>query len=481
MTERKEGDHSLFERMCSIVGSEHVTTEEFARRAYTRAPFYSIGGGDRGKTPGIVVRPVTTEEVSKIVKLANETRTPIVPKGGGGSVSTFPPQHVGGENNILIDTHRMNRILDIDRDYMTVTVECGVILSHLSEAVRKEGFHIYTVDVPIHMDTVGGVLSGFLGGGEPSDMATCGTMNDYLLGLKLVLPNGEILETGGGPGTNVHQKKFLHREAGAPDITGMFLGDGGSFGIKTEATFSIHPYPKVYMPGISDMGTDENMWNAFNQLVRTEPYPYTRLLAFREPGGHWYFVHIIRAHGKEEAGLKKKTLEDIISANGGGPAKVGDEVMQIANMFSARRLGQQTLPIGSTMTYFGEALIPRAHSLEYLKDINALLDETVGDLDIYKRVDFVVPYLRATTVTGVLLYFGKGTTRDEASRRMYEKSLKGMEELFTEKYGGWTETCQGESAAHSASAWSPVTKDFMKHLKKSLDPNNVLMPGLWRI
>jgi FAD/FMN-containing dehydrogenase len=312
-------------------------------------------------------------------------------------------------------------------------------------------------------------------------MATCGTMNDYLLGLKVVLPNGEIIQTGGGPGTNIHQKKFLHREAGSPDITGLFLGDGGSFGIKTEATFTIHPYPKVYMPGISDMGTDENMWSAFNQLVLTAPYPYTRLLAFREPGGPWYFVHIIRAHSTEEAGVKKKTLEGIVKANGGGPAEVSAEIMQIANMFSARRLGQQTLPKCSTMTYFGEALIPRLRSLEYLKDINALLDETVGDLDIYKRVDFVVPYLRATTITGVLLYFGKGTTRDEASQRMYDTSLKRMEALFTEKYGGWTETCQGESAAHTASAWSPVYKRFMKDLKKSLDPNDILMPGLWRI
>lgn len=481
MTDRKAKGHPLYTRMCSIVGSEHVTVEEFARRSYTRAPFYSIGGGPRGKTPGIVVRPVSSEEIAEIVKLANETETPIVPKGGGGSVCSFPPPHVGDENNILIDTHRMNNILDIDKEYMTVTTECGVILSQLADAVRKQGFHIYTVDVPIHMDTVGGVLSGFLGGGEPSDMATCGTMNDYLLGLKVVLPDGEIIQTGGGPGTNIHQSKFLHRQAGSPDITGLFLGDGGSFGIKTEATFTIHPYPSVFLPGISDMGSKENMWKAFSQMVATEPYPYTRLLAFHETGGPWFLVHIIRAHSQAEADLKKKTLETIIRENGGKPANVGDRIMQIANMFSARRLGQQTLPVGSTMTYFGEALIPRAHSLEYLEDINTLLDETVGDLDIYKRVDFVVPYLRATTVTGVLLYFGKGTTRDEASRRVYETAFHKMEKIFTETYGGWTETCQGESAAHSASAWSPTYKRFMHHLKKSLDPKNIMMPGLWRI
>ncbi len=481
MPEATPEQHELYQEIRAVVGPDHVTVEEFARRAYTRAPFYALGGGGRGKTPGIVARPGSTEEVAEIVKLANRTKTPIVPKGGGGSVSTFPPLYVGDETNILIDTHRLNRILDIDTTYMTVTTECGVILSQLSEEVSKRGFHIYTVDVPVHMDTVGGVLSGFLGGGEPSDMATSGTMNDYLLGLKVVLPTGEVIETGGGPGTNIHQKRFLHREAGSSDMTGMFVGDGGSFGIKTEATFTIHPHPSIFTLGITDMGSRENMWKAFRELAATDPYPYTRLLGFHQQGGPWYFVHVIRAHTSEEAALKKKTLEKICSANGGKPATVGKEILRIANMFSARRLGQQALPMGSTMTYFGEALIPMPHSLEYLDDLNALLDETVGDLDIYKRIDFVVPYLRATTVTGILLYFGKGTTRDEASQRLHDKALARMEELFTNKYGGWSETHQGASLAHSASAWSPTYKTFMQTIKKALDPNNIMMPGLWRI
>ncbi|OPL13508.1 MAG: hypothetical protein AVO39_10555 [delta proteobacterium MLS_D] len=481
MTEENGNMNSLFKEIVAVVGSEHATMEEFARRSYTRAPFYSMGAGGRGKTPAMVVRPGTTEEVSEIVKLANKSRTPIVPRGGGGSVSPLPPLHVGGDNNILMDTQRLNRIIDIDTDYMTVTAESGVILSALAEEVRKTGFHVHTVDVPIHMDSIGGVLSGFLGGGEPSDMATAGTMNDYLLGLKVVLPTGEILQTGGGPATNINQARFLHREAGGPDMMGMFVGDGGAFGIKTEATFAIHPHPPVYLPGITDMGSRENMWKAFNELVSQAPYPYTRLLAFHEEGGPWYFVHVIRAHSEAEAANRKKVIDDICSANGGKPAAVGDEIMQIAGMFSARRLGQQALPAGSTMTYFGEALIPRLPSLEYLDDLNALLDETVGDLDIYKRVDFVVPYLRATTITGILLYFGKGTTRDEASGRMFQTALHRMEELYTEKYGGWTETHQGTSMSHSASAWSPAFRSFMRTIKQSLDPNDIMMPGLWRI
>ena len=480
MPEERNVNQNLYESMCAIVGPEHVSEEDFVRRSYTRGPFQSLGGGKRGKPPGIVVRPGTTEDISEIVKLANKTRTPIVPKGGSGSVAAFPPPHVGGEDNILLDTTRMNRI-EVDEDNMAVTAECGAILSHVQAETKKKGMHFFAVDVPIHMDTIGGVCSGFLGGGEPSDMATSGTMNDYLLGLKVVLPTGEIIQTGGGPGTNIHQSKILHREAGSPDVTGLFVGDGGSFGIKTEATYAIHPYPTSYVPGIYDMGSEENMWQAYNELVATDPYPYTRLLAFHEKDGTWFFVYIIRGHSDEETGTKKNILDRICQKHGGKPAHLSDKTMEIATMFSARRLGQQVLRVGSAMTYFGEGLVPRPATLDYLKDLNGLIDRELSDLDIIKRVDFSVPYLRATTITGILLYFGKSTSRDEVSDRIYERAFNQFHELLSKKHGGFTESCQGESAAHSASHWSPTFKAFMQTLKKTLDPNNIMMPGLWRI
>jgi len=481
MAEGKRNDLPLYEEMCAILGPEHVTADEFARRAYTRGPVHAYGAGGRGKTPGIVVRPGTTEEVSEIVKLANRTKTPIVPKGGSGSLAIFPPPHVGGDNNILIDTTRMNRILDIDTDLMTVTAESGTVLSNVQAETKKKGFHFFAVDVPVHMDTIGGVCSGFLGGGEPSDMATSGTMNEYLLGLKVVLPTGEIIQTGGGPGTNVHQEKFLHREAGSPDMTGMFVGDGGAFGIKTEATYAIHPYPTSYVTGIYNMGTTEIMWKAYNELVRTDPYAYTRLLAFCDKGGEWFFVYVIRGHSDGETALKKKELDKICQANGGKQATMTDSTMETAKMFSARRLGQQVLRVGSTMVYFGEGLIPRPRTMEYLEALNKMIDERLGGLDIIKRVDFLVPYLRATTITGVMLYFGKETTRDEVSDRLYNETFHEFHALIAEEFGGFTENCQGECAAHNASAWSPTYKAFMKSLKSTLDPNNILMPGLWKI
>jgi len=480
MSQDVKQHHSLYGELCSIVGSENVSDEDFVRRAYTRAPFTMIFGYSRGKTPGIAVRPKTTEHVSAIVRLANKTKVPIVPKGGGGSLAAFPPPWVGGDDNILIDTTAMNKIVEIDKEYMRVTAQCGVILSQLADEVRKVGFHLPTVDVPIHMDTLGGVLSGFIGGGEPSDLATSGTMNKYLLGLQVVLPTGEIINTGGGPGTNIHQSKTLHRDAASPDMTGMFVGDGGVFGIKTEATFEIKPFPRYYLPGIYDMGSWDNVWKAFNILVSIDPYPYTRLLVLHKRAGPTLVMYIIRAHSEKELNTKKEIVEEVFSSCGGKTGGSEFEAgMRLGIAFSARQLGKAVLPRASMMSYFGEALVPRNRAPDWLDYLNDSADRIFKDIKVTERVDFVLPYLRAMCVAGILIYFGKESPAEQVTSILRDFTANEMHKNLFERYGGFAELAQGIAQVDSASCWSPAYKSYMMSLKKALDPNNILMPDLW--
>jgi hypothetical protein len=363
---------------------------------------------------------------------------------------------------------------------MRVTAECGVILSQLAEEARKAGLHLPTVDVPIHMDTLGGVLSGFIGGGEPSDLATSGTMNKYLLGLRVVLPTGDIIYTGGGPGTNIHQSKILHREAASPDMTGMFIGDGGVFGIKTEATFEVRPYPMHYLPGVYDMGNWDNLWKAFSILVSVDPYPYTRLMALNDRSGATLVMYVIRAHSAEEMDLRKRVVEETFASCGGTTGgSVYDAGMKLGNLFSARQLGKAVLPRASMMSYFGEALVPRARTREWLDYLNDYVDKNFQGIEITERVDFALPYLRAMCVTGILMYFGKETPADQVTKVVYDFTVNEFHKTLFQKFGGFTELAQGEGQVESASCWSPAYKSYMKSLKKTLDPNNILMPNLW--
>jgi len=470
MKELKEKmHHRLYEDLISICGSKYVSDEEFVRRGYTRTPSISSGGRVRGLTPGIVVRPGSTEEVSEIMNLANRELVPVVPKGGGGSVTISPPLHVGTSENILIDTTRMNKIIEIDEETMRATAECGIILSTFSAAVKRRGFHLYTTDVPVHMDTLGGVLSGFCGGGEPSDMCTAGCLNNYVLGLKVVLPKGDIIQTGGGPGTNIFLNKILHREAGTPDLTGMFIGDGGIFGVKTEATLTIKPFPKTYLVGTYKMGSRENMWKAFSKLVAMDPYPYTRLIMYDK---EWLLFYVISEYFDEIAEFKEKIVRDTCISYGGEDA--GTAGLEISKAFSARELGKEEATRG-TLTYFGEAIVPRWTALEYIDSLETLLDRTFQPSEITMRAGFIVPYLRATAIAGVLVYFSKDTPN--LADRMSE-SITGFIGLFAER-GGFIEANQGEAAIGCAAFWSPSYRSFVQSLKNALDPNNILMPGLW--
>ena len=480
MPQQIQSHHALYKDLCAISGQDNVSDEEYVRRSYTRGPFMKIYGEPRGKIPGIIVRPGSTEEISAILQLANRTGFAVVPKGGGGSLSTFPPPHVGTDANILIDTTRMNKIVSLDKEYMTVTAECGIVLSQLAEEVRKEGFLLHTVDVPIHMDTLGGVLSGFIGGGEPADLATSGTMNKYLLGLKVVLPTGTIIQTGGGPGTNIYQSEVLHREAHSPDMTGMFVGDAGVFGIKTEATMHVLPYPKHSLNGAFDMGTVEIAWKAVSKAVSIEPYPYTRLMLLRRPGETTILLYVIRGHSSEEVNYKKKILEDVLSSFGGKPGGFGT-AMEMGTLFSARQLGKAVLPIANTMTYFGESLIPRLLVPKWLEYLNKALDKRFSDLDMAVRCDFALPYLRQLSICGIMTYFGRKVPAEEITKRMKDYTDNEWHNELFSKYGGFTELAQGMGSMQAASVWSPSYKAYMQTIKHALDPNNILMPGLWRI
>ena len=479
MPEQTKNHHALYKDLCGILGQERVNDEEYVRRAYTRGPFTRIYGDTRGKVPGVVVKPKTAEEISGILKLANDKGIAVVPKGGGGSLSAFPPLHIGTDANILIDTTGMNRILNLNKEYMTVTAECGIILSQLAEELRKEGFLLHTVDVPIHMDTLGGVLSGFIGGGEPADLATSGTINKYLLGLKVVLPTGDIIQTGGGPGTNIYQSEVLHREAHSPDMTGMFIGDAGVFGIKAEATIQLLPYPKHSLNGAFEMGTVDAAWAAVGKAVSVEPYPYTRLMLLRKPGEPAILLYVIRGNSSEETNYKKKVLEEILSSFGGKAGGFGT-AMEMGTLFSARQLGK-VLPIANTMSYFGESLIPRLLVPKWLEYLNKVLDERFNDLDIVRRCDFALPYLRQMSVCGIMAYFGKKVPVEESTRRLKDYTDNEWHKVLFSQYGGFTELAQGMGSIEAASVWSPTYKTYMKTIKRALDPNDILMPGLWRI
>ena len=255
----------LLELLQSIVGKEFVTADRLATFAYSRDT--SVFGGSDVEA---VVRPGSTEEVSKIMVLASKHRIPVVVRGGGSSIYGQPKGVPG--SNLLIDMTRMNTILDLNLENMTVTAQAGVIMGKLQHACNREGLYIFTPSAPVHTVSLGGWISGAAGG--------AGIWRE-LIGLTVVLPNGSVVKTGGGPGTNVNQPLNYNRNLGGPDFTGLFIGDGGSFGIKTEATIRLVGLPQVTRARIVEFNTLEDVLALILRHVkRLDPHPFDPLLVF---------------------------------------------------------------------------------------------------------------------------------------------------------------------------------------------------------
>ncbi|MCL4458842.1 MAG: FAD-binding oxidoreductase [Chloroflexi bacterium] len=223
----------VLNRLAEIVGLEYVTDEKFVLLTYTQD-----FGIQPPLWPAFVVRPGMTEQVAEILKLANELKIPVSPRGGGSAQE-------GGcqsDSGIVLETLRMDKILDIDEDTGTVTVEAGITFVKLMDTLEKKGWKIGIAP--------SGAIAGTLGAHIARPGVGWGnikyvTQGDQVIGLKVVLPMGNVVNTGSAG--NLNSDSFFRYCLG-PDLAGLFIGSEGTFGVITEATLRMYPWPeKIYL------------------------------------------------------------------------------------------------------------------------------------------------------------------------------------------------------------------------------------------
>ena len=178
--------------------------------------------------PDILVRALTTEEVSAVMKYANENNIPVVVRGSGtGLVGAAVATHGG----IMIETTGMNQILELDEENLTVTVQPGVLLMELA-AFAEENDYLYPPDPREKSATIGGNISTNAGGMRA---VKYGVTRDYVLGLTVVLPDGSIQTLGG---------KIVKNSTGY-NLMQLMIGSEGTLGVITEAILKLVPLPKI--------------------------------------------------------------------------------------------------------------------------------------------------------------------------------------------------------------------------------------------
>jgi len=220
----------LPQALARIVGPAHVTDRETTRREYTGdMSWISIAAAAHGRAlsrQDVAVSPATTDEVAAIVRLANELRIPVTPRGGGSGVQGAANADRGG---ILLDLRRMTRVRALDERSLIATVEAGHICRDLEAWLNARGLTFTHYPASTEWATVGGALAA-RGSGVLS--TRYGKIEDHVLSVEFVTPTGDIVNTPAVP-----------RHAAGPELTQMLIGSEGILGVITAVTIKIRKMP----------------------------------------------------------------------------------------------------------------------------------------------------------------------------------------------------------------------------------------------
>jgi glycolate oxidase len=418
--------------------------------------------------PDVVVLPTTAEQVSQILKLANEKRIPVTPRGAGTNVSGGSIPIKGG---IVLCTTRMNKILDINKTNLTATVEPGVVLQDFNMALAKQGL-FYPPDPQSFMGcTMGGTVAENAGGPY---CVKYGVTKQYVLGLEVVLANGYVMKLGG----------VTVKNRTGYELVMLFTGSEGTLGVITKITLRLLPMPpasKTVMAVFDDMSVGgEVVSNIMANGVVPAKIEFVDNFVLRRieemtPMGlpvDAKALLLIQADGSPAAvEAETKQIVDLLKKGGAKDIKVAKDAAEAARYWKMRSAG-----FAAT---FGAAHTVMAEDVTVPRD---KLPEFIHKLDkISKRTGFFISCLG---------HAGDGNLHpaiftDIRNKKEFAKAQKTMEEIFEAamSLGGVLSGEHGiglEKQRFLKRAMDPIALNLMRKIKGIVDPNNILNPGkIW--
>ncbi|ACX51710.1 FAD linked oxidase domain protein [Ammonifex degensii KC4] len=414
--------------------------------------------------PDVVVTPENTEQVVKVVKIARQFRLPVYPRGSGTNLSGGTVPLKGG---IVLATVKMNRILEIDPANLTATVQPGVIIQELNNAVAPYGL-IYPPDPgTVATATMGGSVAECSGGLRGLKY---GVTRNYVMGLEVVLANGEVLRCGGKTVKNVT----------GYDLVRLFTGSEGTLGIITEIIVRLIPAPPARETMLAGFSCLADAGNAVTQIIEHKIIPATLEIMDRVT------VEVVESYARiglptdvaallliEVDGLPEvvkaeaETVKKIVTQNNGW-IKTAENEAQRENLLAARRAALPALARVKPTTILEDATVPRSK----ITDMLLALEE------IAKKYNILI---------GTFGHAGDGNLHptilaDARDEEEMNRVRAAVEEIFRVaiSLGG---TLTGEHGIGLAKKrflpWEMGETGVwvLKQIKKALDPDNLLNPG----
>ncbi len=420
-------------------------------------------GSLQAPPPSAVVFAESTRDVADAVRLAAQYEVPVIPYGAGSSLEGHLLAIQGG---ISIDVSRMNKILSINADDLTVTVQPGITRKQLNEAIKDTGL-FFPID-PGADASIGGMSSTRASG---TNAVRYGTMRENVLALEVVTASGDVIRTG------TRAKK----SAAGYDLTRLLVGSEGTLGIFTEVSVRLYPLPEAVSAAICSFpGIEAAVRTVIQTIQLGVPIARVELI---DPNT----VRMVNAHSK--LGLREETM--LLMEFHGSPAGVREQaetVQQIADEWGGKAFEWAVTPEERTRlwtarhnAYFAAVQSRpgcRAISTDTCVPISRLADAL---LDSVKEADDSgIPYFLVGHVGDGNFHFGYLIDPDVPEERVKAEALNHRLVERTIKLGG---TCTGEHGIgiHKMGFLLEETGagavEMMRTIKHALDPKNILNPG----
>jgi glycolate oxidase len=458
----KKIDRMDIDYILSIIGDkERVLFGEEINEEYSHDEL-----SDTVSFPDLVVKVTSTEEVSNVMKYAYEHNIPVTPRGSGtGLVGSS----VAMENGIMLDTTLMNRFLELDEENLTITVEPGVLLMELAAYVQERDL-FYPPDPGEKSATIGGNISTNAGGMRA---VKYGVTRDYIRGLEVVLPNGEVVEFGG---------KVVKNSTGYA-MKDLMVGSEGTLGIITKATLKLLPLPKKAISLLIPFPSLEKAIGTVPLIIKSKSIPTAiefmqrevimdaeKYLGKKFPDNtsDAYLLLKFDGNSTEEIERAYEGVAQICLEQGALDILISDTTEREESIWKARGAFLEAIK-GST-TYMDEVdvVVPRASVNEMVEYIH----------NLHKEVNVRIKSFGHAGDGNLHAYILK----DDLSDEEWECRMKGaMDRIYTKarELRGQVSGEHGIGFAkkpYMFESLDPATVEIMRGIKKAFDPKNILNP-----
>ena len=447
------------ESLTEIVGQENFTDSLIDLIAYSK------DASEFKQRPDAAAWPINTEQISRILKLANKEKFPVIARGAGTSLAGLAVPQRGG---VILDLGRMDEIIEINIQDRLAIVQPGVVYDDLARTLAPHGFFFPPDPASGAVCTLGGNVATNAGGIKG---AKYGTTKDYVLALEVVLSDGRVLHTG---------SRCMKSVSGF-DVTRLFVGSEGTLGVITEITLKINPKPPLSQTAMATFNILEDAGRAVSEIMYSGILPSAlevinqqTLIAINQntdlnlPEVEAILVAETDGYTREEVEFQLAEIIAIFKKNNASTVKKAESQEEAEALWKARKSSYGVMARINYNLFVEDLSVPMSKVANMLRVISGIEEKYdlkiptvghVGDGNLHPAISY------------------DGTNPEEV------KQVEAATEELFEKVIALGGTLTGEHGIGLAKAplmsleHGDVAMEVMRSLKRLFDPYNILNPG----